>query len=380
MKRLGDFPNFELCFVLDYIRDYFCQRESSSDEVRSSTQGVLERLGKQQFNLSSQVRLLLLNAMDGYLDTKDGHIFLSAARLFRAAAGSLVDADRDAILSDFAARIRPQVARFMKASAQPTTQEFQVQVLKLVETVEAGHWAAAAAATSVPPPDLGRDLCVRSKDSNSLRRWKVRAAVHLVADEAGAAGVFDYLAKLVGKDPLLREAVVMHLCRLASEHPGLGPRLLDELGSAMKESEAVAPLVLKAVRKFGTSPESEDFPALLDRACRASVRPGMGRKASSDLLWALRAHRRRLRSAPALLDGLVSACPRDLLLSLRQPLAATAACVFAADPPAGQRVLGKVFGLCLEGDEEGAACQEARDRAEFYSMVLQDQRVVNALL
>ncbi len=33
VKRLSDFPNFELCFVLDYLRDHFCDREASSDEV-----------------------------------------------------------------------------------------------------------------------------------------------------------------------------------------------------------------------------------------------------------------------------------------------------------------------------------------------------------
>ncbi len=83
-----------------------------------------------------QVRLLLLNAMDPYLDSKDGHIFLSAARLFLKAASTMKNSSQDndgdsngggsALAGDFAARVRPQLVKFLKPTSQPTAQEFQV--------------------------------------------------------------------------------------------------------------------------------------------------------------------------------------------------------------------------------------------------------------
>ncbi len=73
-----------------------------------------------------QVRLLLLNAMDSYLDSKDGHIFLSSAGLFHRAATTLKDKKESSLLDDFAARVRPQLVRFMKPTSHSTGQEFQV--------------------------------------------------------------------------------------------------------------------------------------------------------------------------------------------------------------------------------------------------------------
>ncbi len=201
--------------------------------------------------------------MDSYLDSKDGHIFLSSAGLFHRAATTLKDKKESSLLDDFAARVRPQLVRFMKPTSHSTGQEFQVclfvksrrifffarkcflfpvafrwtarnstllslflpqvQLLKFIVSVDGRHWLAAFSPDTSSPLNAvaasskrkaGEDMvagggtsssssgvglfALRTKDSSSLKRWKLRALCHLAeaptpSDDGGEA-----LANLVG--------------------------------------------------------------------------------------------------------------------------------------------------------------------------------------
>ncbi len=205
--------------------------------------------------------------MDSYLDSKDGHIFLSSAGLFHRAATTLRDKKESSLLDDFAARVRPQLVRFMKPTSHSTGQEFQVcllvksmrkfiyllranvfcflfsvafrwtarnstslslylpqvQLLKFIVSVDGRHWLAAFSPDTSSPLNAvaasskrkaGEDVvagggtsssssgvglfALRTKDSSSLKRWKLRALCHLAeaptpSDDGGEAS-----ANLVG--------------------------------------------------------------------------------------------------------------------------------------------------------------------------------------
>ncbi len=61
--------------------------------------------------------------------------------------------------------------------------------------------------------------------------------------------------------------------------------------------------------------------------------------------------------------------------SLEQPLLSTGAVVFASNPAATQRTLGRIFRLCLTG----GATREARERVALYSGLLREQEFVDAI-
>lgn len=71
---------------------------------------------------------MILNAMDPYLDSRELHIFLSSASLFLEAARNLrgEETATSSLIGDFAARVRPQVVRFMKPCSKPKYHESQV--------------------------------------------------------------------------------------------------------------------------------------------------------------------------------------------------------------------------------------------------------------
>ena len=73
VRRLDDFPERELEFVLDYLNVYYASQGRASDEMKLS----------------------IMNALDPCLESPSGQIFLEAAKLFYVAAIENLDLSQE---------------------------------------------------------------------------------------------------------------------------------------------------------------------------------------------------------------------------------------------------------------------------------------------
>ncbi len=166
-------------------------------------------------------------------------------------------------------------------------------------SVDARHWLAAAPKSSSFPfeslhlPKRNDSLMVegdagvgvfaiRSKDSLSLRRWKLNALCHLAGgkkeeerltckrgvslinfgsigdcdeeDDKVSSATFDYILRLLRKDAASRDSLSMHLCQLASKKKQRSSELVRELSAATAEEPATfAPVSLRCARELSSS-------------------------------------------------------------------------------------------------------------------------------
>ena len=88
--RLDDCPDTELILLLNYLRLNRSQKDSKRAEETS---------------------LKIMNAVDGYLEAKNGSLALAAMYLFTQCVASLQQPQQ--VVKDFMAKTKPQISRFL---------------------------------------------------------------------------------------------------------------------------------------------------------------------------------------------------------------------------------------------------------------------------
>ena len=88
--RLDDCPDTELILLLNYLRLNRSQKDSKRAEETS---------------------LKIMNAVDGYLEAKNGSLALAAMYLFTQCVASLQQTQQ--VVKDFMAKTKPQISRFL---------------------------------------------------------------------------------------------------------------------------------------------------------------------------------------------------------------------------------------------------------------------------
>ena len=316
VSRLDDIPdNEELCFLLEYLEKYHRDRGEA-------------------------VRVTILNALDGLLESKNGPVFLSAIRLFHACChGHELE-----LKWDFYGKIRGQIGRFLaKSTSNANRDEFLCQLVDFLRSISDCDAFRANL----------QDFYFKAKDSRKLRASKTSMLAHIAAsDEDTASTVLTYLLETTIDADSVKAA-----CEICHEYPRLEEQFADRLSKADVEVLAVSPHVRDLPR---TAVEK-----VADWFCRSVSRQD-GDEAVINALWILREV--DLAEAPLYLEAF---CRDSAPL---QPLLATTAAIFAKRPAELQHVLAACLKLCVESKRPDLIA-----RSEFYASILRHQNCVDAL-
>jgi hypothetical protein len=347
--RLDKLPDMELCFVLDYLLTYHCKRKTSNEESR----------------------MIVLNALEPYFDSKNGPVFLSAASLFYATAEQTAD-DDSTLIADFLKRVRPQLAKFLKSSSQPAVQEFQSQLLDFV--LDLNPEAAGLLGEAV-----GKEFQLKSKDLVMLKRRKLKVMLHVCGKGGDPRRNFShYLLEQIRCQVDVRKDIFESVCSVMRSWPSETKFVLCELNQIVLEDERTfSPLVLNGAKMIPAMANDENLIAMLSRVCALEISSTLTPKVASSLLWILSHFSPKMSDAPYLLEYLVEdhcdlfACQADLL---SQCLFAGVR-VFASHPAATQHTLGRLFEVCRQ---KGGP--ELEKRVIFYAKMLSNSVVSKQVL
>ena len=353
VKRSGDFPEMELCFVFEYLQKYFASSPNAKDEVR----------------------LLILNSLDPYLESKNGPVFLSAMCLFYTTAVGLVESSADQeskLIPDFLAKVKPQMTKFMKSTSQPQVQEFQVQLLDGLIGINAEQLAAVMSGQNL------LDFHLKPKDLHFLKRKKIEVLRH-VANEENSEEILKYFITIMKSDATVRDDALSTLFDVGSKFNI--KIVIKELVTLLDESlELFAPILIRHSRRIPfDKAATEDTSKIVNVICNHLVEKDTDltdREALSNMLWILNRHCGVMPNSPYILEALHNDHQEDFIkFDLLGSLTVTAIRVFIKYPPATQHSLGEILEMCYERGNP-----DVRNKVDFYMDMLKNENLSKVLL
>jgi len=145
LQRLEECPEIELVLLLNYLR--------------------LNRTKKEKDR--AEMSLRMMNAVDVYLESKDGKMALAAMHLFADCIKTLilVDNKQHTIVKDFISKIKPQVSRFINVKGH-SNDGFKIAMMDFVMDLP------ASAAELLTP--ILNDFHLKPKDSTEVAKAKLK--------------------------------------------------------------------------------------------------------------------------------------------------------------------------------------------------------------
>jgi len=222
LTRLDDCPDTELILLLNYLRLNRSQKDSKRAEETS---------------------LKIMNAVDGYLEAKNGSLALAAMYLFTQCVASLQQTQH--VVKDFMAKTKPQISRFLNLKGH-SNDDFKVSLMDFVMSLPPDAVASLL--------EIVADFHLKPRDSRAVAVAKLGCLSfifqHTCASQEDPTAVVEYLLKILPetKEKFVSRAIVSTLCDL------LKHQQQQTTPTKLINSQKVFQTFLKLI----TSPESSD--------------------------------------------------------------------------------------------------------------------------
>eukprot|EP00096_Caligus_rogercresseyi_P016305 TRINITY_DN8900_c0_g1_i1.p1 TRINITY_DN8900_c0_g1~~TRINITY_DN8900_c0_g1_i1.p1 ORF type:complete len:536 (-),score=100.94 TRINITY_DN8900_c0_g1_i1:110-1717(-) len=328
LGRLQDFPELEFCFVTDYLLKYYSPKKE--EEFR-----------------------FLMNNLDPFLDSKNGALFLSSARLFLKA---IYDSD---MRKNFNTRICSQLSRFLRKSS------IALEIMEFIALLEdLGEPEAAS---------ISKELRFKSKDTPEILVTKVRLLSDKIRSSVSKelkVEIDAYLLKfcLTSGNPDVERELIRSL--MNTPRPELVQKLEECLSSGtFNLFSPICELIRDIVRVNGP------IASILTQTCLLSKDvKTLSSKELMNLIWILGNHSRIMSKAPYILEMLWAQRESELRQhNLLSHFLFAAIKVFLYHPLSTQLSLGLIL------EKVHGIDPDLTIKVEFYLRILQQPSLMNKL-
>ncbi|XP_040575716.1 uncharacterized protein [Lepeophtheirus salmonis] len=334
LSRLNDLPELELCFVIDYLQKYYTLKKEEESMV-------------------------LMNALDPFLDSKNGAIFLCCAKLFH----KVIPKGANKLCIDFNQRICSQLCKFLRKSS------LAIQIMEFISLLnQLGENEALS---------ISKELRFKNKDSTDILCYKARllsTQIRKFASNDLKKEIDAYLLKfcLTSSEPKVEKELILALCDAPRQD--LIDKIEKNLSRNSERKLALLKPVLELIRYICL--HNKSVAPILSLICLNSRHfKSLTSNELINLIWIINEYSHILEDSPYILDMLWSQREAELqkyeLLSLF--LSATLK-VFVFHPLATQITMGIVL------EKISMVEPDLRERVEFYCKLLQSPTLLSKII